>query len=445
MLILFAKDKTGSKERFVGSGGDRAFLRLCVHGKKSLVLQRLRSSLALQILCGILAGLVVGPWLGTDAIVLGELGKVFITLIKTVAAPLVFFAILDALLKTDLQLKNAGRLFWIVGINAVCAGAIALTLTNYFEPGKHLDISSFKATGTAPTFITEKFDFIKTLKGYVPESFIQPFAENSIIMIVLVAVLLGSAIRVLRRESLADTAALRAFNLIEDLVSGGFRILERLLHWIIKVTPYAVFGVVARTIGEFGYSPLKGLAAYVFVGLLALSLQPLLVYHTWIRFVRGWALSKFWKAAREPVLFGVGCNSSLATLPLTLKALDSLGVSKASSRLGACVGTNFNNDGILLYEVMAVFFVAQFHGFELSLIDQLQAALICVVAAIGIAGVPEAGIVALSLVLTTVGLPLEILPLLLTVDWILARARTVVNVLADMTVSVMLDKGRKTL
>jgi DAACS family dicarboxylate/amino acid:cation (Na+ or H+) symporter len=123
-----------------------------------------------------------------------------------------------------------------------------------------------------------------------------------------------------------------------------------------------------------------------------------------------------------------------------LKALDNLKVNKASSRLGACVGTNLNNDGILLYEAMAVLFVAQFHGLDLSMAAQISAAFVCVVAAIGIAGVPEAGIVSLSLVLTTVGLPLEILPLLITVDWILARARTVVNVLADMTVSIMLDK-----
>src|SRR5262249_40611991 len=132
-------------------------------------------------------------------------------------------------------------------------------------------------------------------------------------------------------------------------------------------------------------------------------------------------------------------NSSLATLPLTLSALDRLGVSRSSSALGACVGTNFNNDGIILYEGMAVLFVAQAHGLNLDLGHQLIAAASCLIAAIGVAGVPEAGRVSLALVLTTVGLPLEILPLLLTVDWIVGRARSVNNVLADMVLSILVD------
>ena len=112
----------------------------------------------------------------------------------------------------------------------------------------------------------------------------------------------------------------------------------------------------------------------------------------------------------------------------------------ASGRMAACVGTNFNNDGILLYEAMAVLFVAQVHGIHLSLGGQVSAALACVVAGVGIAGVPEAGLISLSLVLATVGLPVEILPLLLTVDWILSRARAATNVVSDILVALLLDK-----
>jgi DAACS family dicarboxylate/amino acid:cation (Na+ or H+) symporter len=103
------------------------------------------------------------------------------------------------------------------------------------------------------------------------------------------------------------------------------------------------------------------------------------------------------------------------------------------------VGTNFNNDGIILYEGMALLFVAQAHGIHLDLGQQLLAAGSCLIAAMGVAGVPEAGFISLALVLNTVGLPIEILPLLLTVDWILARARSVTNVLSDMVLSVMID------
>jgi DAACS family dicarboxylate/amino acid:cation (Na+ or H+) symporter len=137
----------------------------------------------------------------------------------------------------------------------------------------------------------------------------------------------------------------------------------------------------------------------------------------------------------------MGANSSLATLPLTLRALDRLRVPREASTLGACVGTNFNNDGIILYEGMAVLFVAQASGIELSWAQQALIAATCLVAAMGVAGVPEAGFVSLALVLNTVHLPLEILPLLLTVDWIIARARSMTNVLSDMVLSILVSSG----
>ncbi len=125
-----------------------------------------------------------------------------------------------------------------------------------------------------------------------------------------------------------------------------------------------------------------------------------------------------------------------------MTALDRLGIARSSSSLGACVGTNLNNDGILLYEAMAVLLVAQACGIEMSIGEQVVAALACMVAAIGVAGVPESGFVSLAVVLTTVGIPAEILPLLLTVDWIVARARSFTNVLSDMVVSIALDRWR---
>ena len=140
-----------------------------------------------------------------------------------------------------------------------------------------------------------------------------------------------------------------------------------------------------------------------------------------------------------PVVYSFGVNSSLATLPETLKSLDRLGVAPSSARLSACVGTNFNNDGILLYEVMAAFFIAQASGIELGLAQQIAMTALCLLATLGVAGIPEAGVISLTLVLSTSGLPFEALPLLLTVDWSLARCRSVTNVLGDMTGAIGVD------
>jgi DAACS family dicarboxylate/amino acid:cation (Na+ or H+) symporter len=204
--------------------------------------------------------------------------------------------------------------------------------------------------------------------------------------------------------------------------------------------PLAVFGVVARTIGRDGFAPLLGLGAYVGVALLGLAIQVLVVYQGWVVLVSRMPLRRFWSGARDAVVYALGASSSLATLPVTLRCLKDMGVRPQSARLAACVGTNLNNDGILLYEAMAVLFVAQVYGIHLPIGQQLLAAASCALAGIGIAAVPDAGLISLALVLATVNLPLEILPLLLTVDWLLSRCRAMTNVTSDILVAVLLDR-----
>jgi Na+/H+-dicarboxylate symporter len=227
---------------------------------------------------------------------------------------------------------------------------------------------------------------------------------------------------------------------VENGVTTLLRVMEVVLGWVIRLIPFAVFGVVAKAVGEHGYAPLAGLAVYVAIGLGGLALHIGVTYNTVLRLFTRMPLRTFWREAKEPIAYAAGANSSLATLPITLRALERLGVSRAAATLGAGVGTNFNNDGIILYEGMAVLFVAQASGIHLSLGQQLMAAAACMLAAMGVAGIPEAGFISLALVLNTVGLPLELLPLLLTVDWIIARGRSVTNVLSDMVLSILIDR-----
>ncbi len=259
------------------------------------------------------------------------------------------------------------------------------------------------------------------------------------IQIVVCAVLLALSIRKAKSIDHENEAMRRGAEVLSDIFQSGFKIFEYILTWIVRLVPLAVMGVVAQAVGEAGLAPLTGLGWYLATAALGLFSHALLVYHGELLLIRV-SLRRFWKCASTPVVYAVGSNSSLATLPLTLTALKKLGVSNLSANIGAAVLTNFNNDGIVLYEGAALLFVAQAHGINLSIGQQLIAAFYAMLAAIGIAGVPEAGFVSLSLVLSTVGLPTQLLPLLLTVDWIIARGRTAVNVLSDMLVSTILDK-----
>jgi Na+/H+-dicarboxylate symporter len=398
-----------------------------------------RFPLHVQIVAAIGVGLVVGPLLGKGASGLGEIGTVVISLIKAAATPLLFFAIVNAILTTQVRGRSALRLLFWAFLNASIALALGLFLSNLLEPGKSLVGFTSQDPALTSSYASRKIDLLATLKSTIPTSVVAPFVDNLVLSVVILALLFGFGLRQVKKEQQGGGAM--AFQVLEDGVGTLLRITEIVLGWVIRLIPFAVFGVVARSVGEHGYAPLKGLAVYTLVGVGGLLLHVAITYQLWLLLLTRIPLRKFWTEAREPVTTALGANSSLATLPVTLRALDRLGVPRSASTLGACVGTNFNNDGIILYEGMAVLFVAQASGLDLSVGQQIHVALMCMIAAMGVAGVPEAGFISLALVLNTVGLPLEILPLLLTVDWIIARGRSAVNVLSDMLLSILIARN----
>ncbi len=405
-------------------------------------MQKFFRSLSFQIVLAMILGAVVGSYFGKDVGALGEIGKVVITLIKAAATPLLFFVILTSILTSEISGKLGTKLILINVLNSAVALAIGIGLSKFLRAGESLALihSSMTTPDQLAKYAGQKINFIESFKGYFPESFMRPFVDNTVISLILIALLLGFSLRKVKANASEDEKHLiERFSHFLSLMTKMF---EVALTWLVHLVPLAVFGVVAKTVGEYGFEPLRGLGQYLGVGFLGLFLHVFIVYQGWLIYKKV-PLKYFWNKVQGTLVYAWGVNSSLATLPLTLKNLDEMGVSKKASTLGACVGTNLNNDGILLYEAMAVFFVAQAAGIHMDFTTQLTAAFICILGTIGIAGIPEAGFITLSLVLTTVGLPTEILPLLLTVDWILGRGRSVVNVLGDMTVSIALDDTKK--
>lgn len=388
-------------------------------------------SLTRYILVAMVLGIVAGLLVGSTLTPLGVVGKVYIQLIKVVAIPLVLFSILEAIVATDLSWRTARVWLCVIIVNTTCALVLGLALSNIFKPGVGFTGSSI-TLGTDVPRVSKEFSLGAFLDSIIPASIIAPFSDNNVLSVVLVALLVGAAIRHHVRSPDANVSLVSA----ERVLRSCNAVVGIILGWLVRLVPIAVFCVTARTVGEHGLSPFQGLARYVGVGCLGLILQIILVYPLWIVWVGKLSVREVWRVVQRPIAYAFGTNSSLATLPVTLHALDELRVPKAASRLGACIGTNFNNDGILLYEAMAVLFVAQAMNVDLSVGEQVFAALMSLAAAMGVAGVPEAGVVSLSLVLSAVGLPLEILPLLLTVDWIVARMRSVTNVMSDITVSI---------
>ena len=356
-----------------------------------------------RILLAMAAGALLGLAAGPRAAPLGEAGKVIITLIKALAAPLLFFAIVDAFLRTTIHGRSAARMVAISLSNAAIALAIGLGDLEPSAPGRGLGRAAAgrrhrraaREAARGPRFRArrlrarpdERRRAVRRERDPRHRGYRSPPRR-----------------RAAPRQERADGARGDRLPPVEDGVAALLRAFELMLAWIIAIVPLAVFGVVAQTVGQHGFAPFAGLGPYVGVALLGLGLQVFVVYQAWLVFVARVWLRWFWRGARDAVAYAAGASSSLATLPVTLRCLDRMKVSPASARLAACVGTNLNNDGILLYEAMAVLFVAQAHGIPLSLPQQIAAAFVCLVAGIGIAGVPEAGLISLSLVLATVGL-----------------------------------------
>ena len=403
-----------------------------------------RPGLTFWIIVALAAGVAAGLIAGPPAAVLGDLGKPVIGIIKTVATPLVFFAIIDAVITSHVRGRSFLRLVALTTFNGSLALAIGLSLHALFAPGEALKVLA-ASQGNAPVenlagaqaAPVMTIDLQKVLDGLVPKSVVDPFLNSNVAAIVILALLAGFGLRAhaaTSGDARAEVDRLAALN--HTLLKGT----ENCIKWVIWLVPFAVFGVSAKSAGEHGLRAFTGLGYYVAVVLAGFAIQVGVVYSAWLKFYCRRSLVAFWHLGKKPFLYAFGCNSSLATLPLTLSTLDDLKVSRRSSTLAACVGTNLNNDGIILYEVVTALAVASASGIDLDIVHQLTLAGLCLVAAMGVAGVPEAGFVSLSLVLTTLNLPTATLPLLLSVDWLLARARSSVNTASDMVCSTVLDQ-----
>jgi DAACS family dicarboxylate/amino acid:cation (Na+ or H+) symporter len=403
-------------------------------------------AVALGVLFGVLGG--SGPLLfGLENSHLGQLGMLVIRLLKALAVPLILFAILDAFTHAPITARSGGRLVAICLVNVSVAFAIGLTLMNILEPGRAWQgrleqLAAQVAPGAAPAKAAEaSLDPLKNLGGYIPQSLIEPLVSNNVVSVVLIALLFGAALRWLKERQgetdIADTHAL------ENLISATYQILVKVLVWVVELVPFAVFGLVAQVVGKAGVGIFAQLAGFLGVIVLGLCLHGLAYYPLMAWLVGGKPPRTYLGQGADAVLTGLSANSSLATMPVTLRCLKAMGVSDTSARLAACAGTNLNNDGVTLYEAMAALFLAQAMGHALGAGQQAVIVLSALMAGAGIAGIPEAGLIVLPLVLSAAGLPEAVvaaaIPLIAPVDWIIARVRSAVNVLSDLLVAILLD------
>ena len=385
------------------------------------------------VVIAVVIAVPAGYFLGERAMGLKIIPTLIIRALAALAAPLVVLAILHAIVSNDIRGRQGFLMMVYYLINTLVAMAIGLGLSNLIKPGvgaTAIDVKSTQqiAKKTVTELITE----------LIPKSVGEAFAQNNIAQLVLLTLALGIGLAQIRNAQRARGE--HTYQVMTDLLGLGFELLMKVLLWVVALVPFAVFGVIASSVGqEDGIRVFKSLSWLILVVVIGLALQ-----NTWYLIVllvfRGMSPLRFLRGALNVMASTFSTASTAATIPITLKALTGpLGVSRESSQLAACIGTNFNNDGTALYQASAVLFMAQTMNISLSPLDQLVVVLTTLVASVGAGGIPSGSFVTLPLIFAAVKLPADKIPVLLTVDWFLDRCRTTSNVLGDMTVAILLD------
>jgi Na+/H+-dicarboxylate symporter len=388
--------------------------------------------LYVRIVIALILGLITGLILGERALIFEIPAKVILQLLGALAPPLILIAVTHVLMTTEIPGKTAGRLAFLLILNTTVAILIGLTVANVMKPGTW---SEMKPPEPVAKKDASKPDPIRLLVENVPKSILGPLGDTqNIIGVIIIAVAFGIALRSVKSKPI---------NNVQDCVEVAYHVLLTVLHWVIQLVPIGVFAVVAKVVGTQGFGPFKAMGAFILAVVLALLLQA-----TWyllrIRFFSWVCPLDVIRGMRDALTMAFSTASSTATMPVTYACLtEKVGVRERSASLGALVGANFNNDGTALYEAMSALFVSQLIGQHLTLTQQLLVILTSIFASVGAAGIPEAGLVTMTLVFTAVKLPVEYIALLLAVDWFLDRCRTTINVLGDVNVSCLLDGTTK--
>jgi Na+/H+-dicarboxylate symporter len=366
---------------------------------------------------------------------IGWMGVIFLRALKMIIIPLILSSLISGVTNIGTG-ENLGRLglktisyYLVTSTFAIVTG---LFLVNMIKPGIGADLNfSQKVEG----LVESQRSLGQTLIEIVPTNIFQSFNNNDMLAIIFFAVIFGFFITRIsepHREFLK-----RAFNSV-------FEVMMQITLFVIKFTPFGVFGIVAKVVADQDDLANLGARMGLYMGtvILALMIHFLLTLPLLVKLIGKARPFKHLENMSTPLLTAFSTSSSGATLPLTMKAVEqNSGVSNKISSFTLPLGATINMDGTALYECVAAIFIAQAYGVDLTVIQQLIIIVTALLASIGAAAIPMAGLVMITVILTAVGLPLEGVGLILAVDRILDMFRTATNVWSDSCGAVIIARS----
>ncbi|EMR05430.1 Glutamate-aspartate carrier protein [Bhargavaea cecembensis DSE10] len=396
--------------------------------------------LARNIIIALIAGVIVGLALNlfapnvfgpVDTYLFGPLGTIFLNLMKMLVVPVVFVAIAlgTAGIGDPKKLgRIGGKTLGFFLITTAVAIVIALTLALVLKPGAAGDFDtagiSYEAQEAPPV--------MDTLLGIIPTNPIAAMADGNMLQLIFFSALVGFGIAMLGKK----------VERVKEVLEQANDLIMYLITFIMKFAPYGAFGLIASAVGSQGFDAISAMGMYMGVVLGALLIHTLVIYGGAVSLLGKrnpiWFFKNFFPA--QVVAFSTA--SSAATLPVSMKmAQERLKVPESISSFTQSLGATINMDGTAIMQGAAVVFIAQAYGIDLSMGALLTVVLTAVLASIGTAAVPGAGLIMLAMVLTSVGLPVEGIALVLGVDRLLDMVRTAVNITGDAAAAVVVSQS----
>lgn len=387
----------------------------------------------------ILCYLVPSGHVRDDIVVEGILyviGQGFIRLMKMLVVPLVFCSLVcgSMAIGDTKKLGTVGvRTLIFYLFTTALAITVALTVGNIIDPGVGLDMSAIK-TNAADVAQMEATSLTDTLLNIIPDNPVNSLASGSMLQIIVFALIIGVIL-----AKLGDRA---------ETVSNFFGqfndIMMEMTMMVMSLAPIGVFCLISRTFANIGFSAFLPLGKYMIGVLLALAIQCLIVYLGLLKVFTGLNPIKFIKNFFPVMAFAFSTATSNATIPLSIDTLaKKMGVSKKISSFTIPLGATINMDGTAIMQGVAVVFAAQAFGIHLTMTDYITVIGTATLASIGTAGVPSVGLVTLTMVFNSVGLPVEAIGLIMGIDRILDMTRTAVNITGDAVCTTIVAHQNK--
>ncbi len=392
--------------------------------KKNFLTISILGSLVLSVAIG---GLLQGQ--PESASVFEPLGKIYVNLIKMVMIPLVFTSLALGISSiSDLRKvgKMGGMTVFIFGITTACAVIIGLILSNIFQPGRGIEI------GAASYEAKEFPSWMDTITGIFPGNILEAMLNANMLQVIFIAVIIGIGI-----VKVGPSKGKVLYGCLEDI----FEVMIVITKWVMQLTPVGILGLMIPAVAQNGLAILLPLGKLILIFYLATAIQIGIVYCVSLKCFSDFELKDFFSGMLPVQVIAFVTCSSAAALPISMQKMqERLKISKEVSGFVLPLGATINMDGNALYQGIVSLFIAQAYGIELAIPVQLMIVLTGTLASIGAAGVPGAGMIVLSTVLMSVGLPVDGIALVAGIDRILDMGRTLTNVTGDAMTACIVEQ-----